>query len=103
MKDAICFLKKSSVLLMIFLVSACSGKAYEKNIPDLYWPPAPDQPRFKLVNYYKNMADVVMRTGLMTEESASLFTKPYGITVTSDGSKIFVADLGGIGVIDVNK
>jgi len=97
-----------ATLTIVALASGCSRPVQQKKRVELFWPKPPIQPRIMYVDYYRTEADVSGRgqsvMGKMLGKSGqSMFKKPYGITVTPDGGRVFVADHRKVVVLDLKK
>lgn len=93
------------LLLMGLQMYGCGGAP----IPDLVWPPAPDEPRIKYVTIYRSTASLketsVAVDILVGSEAGEPFKKPNGAFADSTG-KVYVTDTarGDVMVFDtVNK
>lgn len=94
-------LKYGALLLVFALVglSGCATSPEETEKTDtsnLVWPPPPEQPRIRYLASYHSQRDVAKDTfkqnllGGMQDVAA--LEKPFGVTASADGNRIFVTD-----------
>ena len=104
----------SSCLMAVFLLGLLSGCSsappVEQHVGDLVWPSPPEQARIRFVKAYRGQIDVEDKTSrkyqlLGMEDDPLWLRKPYGVTVSADGNRIYVTDtkLHGIAVFDLVK
>jgi sugar lactone lactonase YvrE len=82
----------------------------KKDYSDLVWPLPPEQPRIRFIAEYHGQSDLGakddLKAALLGEEQAGLtLEKPYGVTASSDGKRIYVTDtkLRAVVVFDLEK
>ncbi len=85
-------LKALGVAVMLWMMTGCST-TYEKPLVTRYWPPPPETPRVKFVDYYYSTDDVTLKKSMFGEALPDLFSKPYGVAVMENGEVICVTDL----------
>lgn len=77
---------------------AADSPVKEEEIGDLVWPLPPEQPRIRFLAEYKGQNDLgkkesLKKSWLGEEDEAELkLDKPYGVTSSADGSRIYVTD-----------
>ncbi len=88
----------------------CAGPQKKQDYSDLVWPAPPEQPRISYVAAYHGQNDLEEKSDwkdalLGVENSGLALKKPYGVTVSADGKKIFVTDtqLHAVVVFDLEK
>ncbi len=79
------------------LLSGCAGSPAKETKVDLVWPPPPEQPRIRYLGSYSSQLDLKGRSSfkarLLGEDPRGFaLQKPYGVTATDDGRRIYVAD-----------
>ncbi len=77
---------------------------------NLVWPAPPEQPRIRYIKSYRGQMNFKRRDGLKDAlfgiDNVGLhLSKPYGVAVNSDGSRMYVTDakLRGVVVFDMKK
>lgn len=97
-----------ATLAIVALASGCSAPVQQKKKVEIFWPKPPIQPRIMYVDYFRTAADVSGRGQgslgkMLGKSSASMFKKPYGIAVTPDGRRLFVADHRAVVSLDLQE
>ena len=94
------WLKFLLILLMgvsVAGLTACSTPK-KNEVADLVWPPPPEKPRIKFLAAYHGDSDLGNAPSLLDRALGGDFakglslSKPYGITATDDGKRIYVTD-----------
>ncbi|HFC54048.1 MAG TPA: 6-bladed beta-propeller [Gammaproteobacteria bacterium] len=84
------------ILMPALFLSGCGGSPVKEKV-DLVWPPPPEQPRVRYLGSYSSQLDLKGRSSLkarlLGEDPRGFgLQKPYGVTATDDGRRIYVAD-----------
>jgi DNA-binding beta-propeller fold protein YncE len=93
-------------LVGLIVASGCATKPKSRG-PAVFYPPAPDEPRFQYLTSIGSSLDIEKQNKLMyfltgTREEPKTFSKPYGLAVFE--GRIFVCDSGGgVVIIDLVK
>lgn len=92
------------------LFGCAAAPVEKKDTSGLIWPLPPEQPRIKFVAEYHGQSDLGSKDGLKAallgeEQAGVVLQKPYGVTASADGKRIYVTDtkLRGIVVFDLEK
>jgi DNA-binding beta-propeller fold protein YncE len=98
------------VIVLPALFGCAPTPVAKKDYSDLVWPLPPDPPRIKFVATFHGQSDLSGRDEfkamLLGEEDEGLtLRKPYGVTASADGKRIYVTDtkLRGVLVFDLEK
>lgn len=92
-------------------LAGCAAEPAKKvSTEDLVWPMPPDQPRIRYLAEYRGHDDLGakddLKARLLGEKKSGLtLDKPYGVTATPDGRRIYVTDtrMRAIVVFDLDK
>ena len=94
------------LLLALFAAAGCATPK-PKEIPEIYWPNPPIQPRYAFIDYFKNSQELKGQQsaaeGILGGGGEKIFEKPYGIAAAPDGSRVYVSDYGLIHLFDLDK
>ncbi len=114
MENIMYFIKKlnfiHSTLLVLLLFAACAPATVKEQV-ELYWPPAPEQPRVKYLESWQSEDDfgkgsfISILEDLAGGESKIGFVKPQDVGSDSMGSRFYVTDTaqGSVVVVDKNS
>jgi len=85
------------ILAFLALMSGCAGSTVKEEKVDLVWPPPPEQARIRYLGSYSSQLDLKGRNSLKArllgeDPRGFAIQKPYGVTATDDGRRIYVAD-----------
>ncbi|VAX10967.1 hypothetical protein MNBD_GAMMA26-1799 [hydrothermal vent metagenome] len=100
-----------TALLAVSLTGCITAEQKLREEPkSLVWPAPPEQPRIKYLRSYYGQSDFAVTDDLRArmfgvEYKGLHLSKPYGVTVNKDGSKMYVTDTmaGGIVVFDLKN
>ena len=94
----------------VLMLVGCSTGPVEKEEVDLVWPAPPEQPRIRYITSYSGQLDFSdtssFKAALLGVDQTGLkLMKPYGVTVSRDGKKMYVTDtrLHALVVFDFEK
>ncbi len=95
--QAFLLLTLSLILVVVAGISGCGGSPVREEKVDLVWPPPPERPRIRYLGSYSTQLDLKGRSSLkarlLGEDPRGFgIQKPYGVTATDDGRRIYVAD-----------
>ncbi len=113
-----CFQRRCLLLVAWLLLAAVAGLSGCVSKPpkvreepkNLVWPMPPEQPRIRYIRSYRGQMDFKQRDSfkdalLGVEHQGIHLSKPYGVAVNADGSRMYVTDarLRGVVVFDLKK
>lgn len=92
--------------LVLFLLSGCAGAP---NLPRLFWPPPPEQPRLEFIGAYSAVEDFpktsaqIFTEKLTGQKIVPAFKTPFGIASDGKGT-VYVSDIHdrNLRVVDMN-
>ena len=94
----------------LIMLVGCSGEPVKKEVVDLVWPGPPEQPKIRYLTSYSGQSDFSdsssFKAALLGIDTRGLqLLKPYGVTVSRDGKKMYVTDtrLHALVVFDFEK
>jgi len=113
------YLRRCHILLVIlpFLIAAAGltgcvtkPKKPREEPKNLVWPTPPDQARIRYIKSYRGQMDFKKKDDFRDalfgiEQSGLSLSKPYGVALNADGSRMYVTDakLRGVVVFDMEK
>ena len=94
----------------LIILVGCSSEPVKKEVVDLVWPGPPEQPKIRYLTSYSGQSDFSetssFKAALLGVDTKGLqLQKPYGVTVSRDGKKMYVTDtrLHALIVFDLEK
>jgi|GEM_PF-443290 len=95
-------------IFAVAMFAGCATTPMVKDTAEKYYPPPPEQPRIKFVDYYSDLWHVGKKGQTWAESmfgktEERLFRKPYGIAVSPDGNRIYVTDAQNMMAFDLGK
>ncbi|MBI5141065.1 MAG: hypothetical protein HZA20_02585 [Nitrospirae bacterium] len=95
-------------IIMVFMFAGCATTPLVKDKAEKFYPPPPEQPRIKFVDYYSDVWHISKKGQTWAESmfgktEERLFRKPYGIAVSPDGTKVYVTDVQNMMAFDLEK
>lgn len=81
---------------LLGLFGCAAEPVKKKDVGDLVWPMAPDQPRIRFVAEYRGQLDFgkdSFKASLLgVDTTGIILQKPYGVAASKDGNQIYVTD-----------
>lgn len=83
----------------VLLLAGCASAPERHDSGELVWPAPPEEPRIRYVGQYRSQSALgtgpSMRSRLLgVQEKDVALNKPYGVTVSADGQRLYVTDTG---------